>query len=141
MRPQAYQLPEIRDENDNIIQAGAFGKNTPFCTKDNNGILDYINNDMEALRASVAGAVIPVSALPPKGAPGKAYLLNTDGKLYQYDSAAKNGLNYRQYLAAEDQRDRKETPDKKEIRGPEGNRGKRAQTEKMELLQQSKSEQ
>ena len=38
MKPQTFQHPEIRDENDNIIQPGAFGKNTPFCTKNNDGI-------------------------------------------------------------------------------------------------------
>lgn len=118
MKPQAYQLPEIRDENDNIIQAGAFGKNTPFCTKDNNGILDYINNDMEALRASVAGAVIPVSALPPKGAPGKAYLLNTDGKLYQYDSAAKKWIELSAILGGGGSTGPKGDP------GPKGTDGK-----------------
>lgn len=26
MRPQTFQHPEIRDENDNIIQPGSFGK-------------------------------------------------------------------------------------------------------------------
>lgn len=49
MKPQTFQHPEIRDENDNIIQHGAFGKNTPFCTKNNDGILDYIANDLEYL--------------------------------------------------------------------------------------------
>lgn len=49
MKPQAFQHGEIRDENDNIIKAGAYGKNTPFCTKDNNGILDYIVNNLEWL--------------------------------------------------------------------------------------------
>ena len=49
MKPQAFQHPEIRDENDNIIQPGSFGKNTPFCTKNNDGILDYIANDLEYL--------------------------------------------------------------------------------------------
>lgn len=49
MRPQTFQHPEIRDENDNIIKPGAFGKNTPFCTKNNDGILDYIANDLEYL--------------------------------------------------------------------------------------------
>lgn len=49
MKPQAFQHGEIRDENDNIIKAGAYGKNTPFCTKDNNGILDYIINNLEWL--------------------------------------------------------------------------------------------
>ncbi len=49
MKPQTFQHPEIRDENDNIIQPGAFGKNTPFCTKGNDGILDYIANDLDYL--------------------------------------------------------------------------------------------
>lgn len=49
MKPQTFQHPEIRDENDNIIQPGVFGKNTPFCTKNNDGILDYIANDLEYL--------------------------------------------------------------------------------------------
>lgn len=49
MKPQTFQHPEIRDENDNIIQPGVFGKNTPFCTKGNDGILDYIANDLEYL--------------------------------------------------------------------------------------------
>ena len=49
MKPQTFQHPEIRDENDNIIQTGAFGKNTPFCTKNNDGILDYIANNLEYL--------------------------------------------------------------------------------------------
>ena len=49
MKPQTFQHPEIRDENDNIIQPGAFGKNTPFCTKGNDGILDYVANDLEYL--------------------------------------------------------------------------------------------
>ena len=49
MKPQAFQHPEIRDENDNIVQPGVFGKNTPFCTKNNDGILDYIANDLEYL--------------------------------------------------------------------------------------------
>lgn len=49
MKPQTFQHPEIRDENDNIIQPGAFGKNTPFCTKSNDGIFDYFANDIEYL--------------------------------------------------------------------------------------------
>lgn len=49
MKPQAFQHGEIRDENDKIIKAGAYGKNTPFCTKDNRGILDYIINNLEWL--------------------------------------------------------------------------------------------
>lgn len=50
MKQTVYQKPEIRDEHDNITQAGAYGKHTPFCTKNNDGILDYINNNLEALK-------------------------------------------------------------------------------------------
>ena len=50
MRPQAYQQPEIRDENDFIIQQGTFGKKTPFVNSQNDGILDYIINNLEAIK-------------------------------------------------------------------------------------------
>lgn len=51
MKPQAYQIPELRDENDNIIQKGTFSiKNDRIYTEDNNGTLDYIVNNLEALR-------------------------------------------------------------------------------------------
>ena len=56
MKPQTFQHPEIRDENDNIIQSGSFGKNTPFCTKNNDGILDYVANDLEYLYKKSASA-------------------------------------------------------------------------------------
>lgn len=74
MKPQTFQHPEIRDENDNIIQPGAFGKNTPFCTKDNNGILDYIANDLEYLYKNGGSGG---SGAGPKGDPGPK---GTDGK-------------------------------------------------------------
>lgn len=63
MKPQAFQHGEIRDENDNIIKAGAYGKNTPFCTKDNNGILDYIINNFEWLYDKVANFSDSVSEI------------------------------------------------------------------------------
>ena len=31
MVPTTFQPAEIRDSNDNIIQHGAYGKNTPLC--------------------------------------------------------------------------------------------------------------
>lgn len=68
MRPQTFQHPEIRDENDNIIQPGAFGKNTPFCTKGNDGILDYIANDLEYLYENGGSGG---SGAGPKGTDGK----------------------------------------------------------------------
>ena len=50
MRKTVYQRPEIRDEHDNIVQEGVYGKHTPFCNGGNDGILDYINNNLEALK-------------------------------------------------------------------------------------------
>lgn len=66
MRPQAYQSPEIRDENDKVIKTGAFGKNTPFCTKTNDGILDYILNNLEALHESTKAQTL-IDLLYPVG--------------------------------------------------------------------------
>lgn len=68
MKPQTFQHPEIRDENDNIIKPGAFGKNTPFCTKGNDGILDYIANDLEYLYENRGSGG---SGAGPKGTDGK----------------------------------------------------------------------
>lgn len=49
MLKQAYQKPEIRDASDNIIQKGAYGKKTAFTSATNDGVLDYISNNLEAL--------------------------------------------------------------------------------------------
>lgn len=53
MKPQAFQPGELRDENDQIIRAGAYGKKTPFVSADNNAILDYIMNNFDALYAQI----------------------------------------------------------------------------------------
>lgn len=53
MKPQAFQLGELRDEHDQIIRAGAYGKKTPFVSADNNAILDYIMNNFDALYAQI----------------------------------------------------------------------------------------
>lgn len=87
MRPQTFQHPEIRDENDNIIKPGAFGKNTPFCTKGNDGILDYIANDLEYLyenRGSGGGG----GGAGPKGPKGDPGPKGADGKNGQDGAAA-----------------------------------------------------
>ena len=62
MRPQAFQNGELRDEDDNIIRAGAYGKNTAFVTADNVGILDYIMNNFDAV-VNLAGAAISAGEL------------------------------------------------------------------------------
>lgn len=88
MRPQAYQQPEIRDENDFIIQQGTFGKKTPFVNSQNDGILDYIINNLEAIKGVSLAATIVVSSLPSAGQAGKFYLLDdgteNSGKVYFY---------------------------------------------------------
>lgn len=52
MKKTTYQIPEIRDENDNIIQPGTYGKNSPLCNETNDGVLDYINNNLEYLKST-----------------------------------------------------------------------------------------
>lgn len=49
MKLQDFQLGELRDENDNIIQKGTYGKTTAFANADNTGILDYIMNNLQVL--------------------------------------------------------------------------------------------
>lgn len=85
MRPQTFQHPEIRDENDNIIKPGAFGKNTPFCTKGNDGILDYIANDLEYLYENRGSGGSGAGPRGPKGDPGPK---GADGKNGQDGAAA-----------------------------------------------------
>lgn len=53
MKPQAFQPGELRDEHDQIIRAGAYGKKTPFVSADNNAILDYIMNNFDVLYAQI----------------------------------------------------------------------------------------
>lgn len=53
MKPQAFQPGELRDEYDQIIRAGAYGKKTPFVSANNNAILDYIMNNFDALYAQI----------------------------------------------------------------------------------------
>ena len=49
MRKQAFQHAEIRDENDNIVNNGAYGKNTALSNKQNDGWVDYVMNNLECL--------------------------------------------------------------------------------------------
>lgn len=49
MRKQTFQHAEIRDENDNIINNGAYGKNTALSNKQNDGWVDYVMNNIEWL--------------------------------------------------------------------------------------------
>lgn len=50
MQLQAFQPWERRDENDNIIRAGSYGKKSALTNAQNTGILDYIGNNLDVLR-------------------------------------------------------------------------------------------
>ena len=52
MKKTTYQIPEIRDDKDNILQAGTYGKNSPLCNETNDGVLDYVNNNLEYLKSA-----------------------------------------------------------------------------------------
>lgn len=86
MKKTTYQIPELRDENNNIIQNGAFGRKTAFVTADNQGVLDYIMNDLEALKDMQAGAYTFVDSLPSTGDLTKVYVVKSTGKLYRWDA-------------------------------------------------------
>ena len=63
MKKQAYQVPELRDASNNIIQAGTYGRTSPLVNADNTGVLDYINNNLEALHdAQQTGAGVRAAA-------------------------------------------------------------------------------
>lgn len=55
MKRTTYQVPELRDENDNIIQAGTYGKESPLVNSTNDGVLDYINNNLMYLYDNTMG--------------------------------------------------------------------------------------
>ena len=58
MKRTTYQVPELRDENDNIIQEGTFGKHSAFSNSTNDGAFDYILNDLEALHSALLGQTL-----------------------------------------------------------------------------------
>lgn len=87
MKVSPYQTPELRNEEDVIIQVGTYGKYTPFANADNTGILDYINNNLEALKNALSGAYVYVknkSSLPASGDVTKIYVTQDDGKSYKW---------------------------------------------------------
>lgn len=88
MKRQAYQRPELRDANDNIIQVGTYGKESPLVNGDNTGVLDYINNNLEALRDNINGSRIYVAnkaKLPATGDLSAMYIAEDTGKWYLWD--------------------------------------------------------
>ena len=85
MKRQAFQRGEIRDENDTIISEGAYGKKTAFANKTNDGILDYIINNFQALFDMISGACVYVDTLPTDGDTAKLYVVKSTGKTYRWD--------------------------------------------------------
>ena len=85
MKRQAFQRGEIRDENDAIISEGAYSKKTAFTNKTNDGILDYIINNFQALFDMISGACVYVDELPTSGDPAKLYVVKSTGKTYRWD--------------------------------------------------------
>lgn len=92
MKKTTYQIPELRDENDNIIQEGTFGKKSAFVNSTNDGAFDYLLNNLEALHDIATGAYILFDSkdkFPAVGDTSKIYVSNTDGKAYRW-----NGTEY-----------------------------------------------
>ena len=92
MKKTAYQVPELRDENDNIIQEGTFGKKSAFVNSTNQGAFDYLLNNLEALHDIVTGAYLVFDSkdkFPTAGDTAKIYVANDDGKAYKW-----NGTEY-----------------------------------------------
>ena len=88
MKRQAFQPGEIRDDNDNIIREGAYGKKSAFATADNRGILDYMINNFDALKDAIDGGrvyVASASDLPKTGDTAAVYIANDTGKWYYWD--------------------------------------------------------
>lgn len=88
MKRQAFQPGEIRDNNDNIIRAGAYGKKTALATSDNMGILDYIINNFDALYDAMNGGRVYVksaSDLPKTGDVAAVYIAEDTGKWYYWN--------------------------------------------------------
>lgn len=88
MKRQAFQPGEIRDNNDNIIREGAYGKKTALATSDNMGILDYIINNFDALYNAINGGRVYVKSaadLPKTGDVAAVYIAEDAGKWYYWN--------------------------------------------------------
>lgn len=55
MRKQAFQHAELRDEHNEIIQEGTYGKYSDFSNEQNSGFIDYVMNNLEWLRRHMGG--------------------------------------------------------------------------------------
>lgn len=88
MKRQCYQIPELRDASNNIIQAGTYGRTSPLVNADNTGVLDYINNNLEALYDAINGGRVYVKSeadLPKTGDVAAVYIAEDAGKWYYWN--------------------------------------------------------
>lgn len=112
MKRQCYQVPEIRDENNNIIQEGTYGRTSPLVTIDNTGVLDYINNNLEALHDMLSGQKTYVASkadLPATGDAGTIYVASDTGVWYGWDAVKKAYVAYSDPRTAADEAKASET--------------------------------
>lgn len=112
MKKQAYQVPELRDASNNIIQAGTYGRTSPLVNADNTGILDYINNNLEALHDMLSSQKTYVASkadLPAAGDAGTIYVASDTGVWYGWDGVKKAYVAYSDPRTAADEAKASET--------------------------------
>lgn len=100
MKKQSFQHGEIRDQDDNIIQAGSYGKKTAFANGQNTGIIDYIINNLEVLFDGIVAAGLVVydkdgrPVLPPEIKEAlQSYVTTATTKAKEADASAKNAAS------------------------------------------------
>lgn len=112
MKKQAYQVPELRDASNNIIQAGTYGRTSPLVNADNTGVLDYINNNLEALHDMINAHKTYVASkadLPATGDAGTVYVASDTGVWYGWDAVKKVYVAYSDPRTAADEAKASET--------------------------------
>lgn len=112
MKKQVYQPPELRDASNNIVQAGTYGRYTPLANADNTGVLDYINNNLEALHDMINAHKTYVDSkanLPAAGDAGTIYVASDTGAWYGWDAVKKAYVAYSDPRTAADEAKASET--------------------------------
>ena len=112
MNLQAFQPGELRNGTDEIIRPGAYGKKTAFVTADNNGILDYIMNNFDALYDMINAHKTYVASeadLPATGDAGTIYVASDTGAWYGWDAVKKAYVAYSDPRTAADEAAASET--------------------------------
>nr|DAE75912.1 MAG TPA: hypothetical protein [Caudoviricetes sp.] len=112
MKKQTYQPPELRDASNNIVQAGTYGRYTPLANADNTGVLDYINNNLEALYDMInahKNYVASKTDLPETGDAGTIYVASDTGIWYGWDAVKKAYVAYSDPRTAADEAKASET--------------------------------